>query len=103
MAQPAIIINSKSGADDKESLRDKLAELFSARGLSPVISLLHDGSELIPLAQRRLSEGYNPIVAGGGDGTISAVASVLVDTPTALGVLPLGTLNHFAKDMKIPL
>lgn len=103
MPQPAIIINSKSGADDKETLRDKLAELFAARGLSPVISLLHDGSELIPLAKRQVSEGYDPIVAGGGDGTISAVASVLIDTPATLGVLPLGTLNHFAKDMKIPL
>ena len=103
MAQPAIIINNSSGADDKNSLRDKLAELFSARGLAPVISLLHDGSEVIPLAQRRLSEGYNPVVAGGGDGTIGAVASVLVDTSTSLGILPLGTLNHFAKDMKIPL
>lgn len=101
--QPAIIVNNSSGADDKESLRDKLAELFAARELSPVISLLHDGSELIPLAKRRLSEGYNPIVAGGGDGTISAVASVLADTTTRLGILPLGTLNHFAKDMKIPL
>jgi diacylglycerol kinase family enzyme len=103
MPQPAIIINSKSGADDKETLREKLADLFSARGLTPVISLLDDGSELIPLAKRRLSEGCNPIVAGGGDGTISAVASVLVDTSTTLGVLPLGTLNHFAKDMKVPL
>ena len=103
MPQPAIIINTRSGADDKETLRNKLAELFSARGIAPVISLLDNGSELIPLTKRRLSEGCNPIVAGGGDGTISAVASVLVDTPAMLGVLPLGTLNHFAKDMKIPL
>ena len=103
MPQPAIILNNTSGADDKETLRDKLAELFSARGISPVISLIDDGSEVVPLAKRRLSEGYDPIVAGGGDGTISAVASVLVDTPATLGVLPLGTLNHFAKDLKIPL
>ena len=43
------------------------------------------------------------VVAGGGDGTLSAVAAALVGTDTALGVLPMGTLNHFAKDLGIPL
>lgn len=43
------------------------------------------------------------MVAGGGDGTINAVASVLAGSGVALGVLPLGTLNHFAKDLDIPL
>jgi diacylglycerol kinase family enzyme len=43
------------------------------------------------------------IVACGGDGTVNTVASALVGGPTPLGILPLGTLNHFAKDLKIPL
>lgn len=43
------------------------------------------------------------IIGGGGDGTINCVATHLVDTDIRLGVLPLGTLNHFAKDLKIPL
>lgn len=43
------------------------------------------------------------VVAGGGDGTVNAVASVLVDSGKPFGVLPLGTLNHFAKDLGIPL
>ncbi|MDL2338996.1 MAG: diacylglycerol kinase family protein [Pseudomonadota bacterium] len=43
------------------------------------------------------------VVAGGGDGTLSAIAARLVDTGIPLGVLPLGTLNHFAKDLNIPL
>ena len=39
---------------------------------------------------------------GGGDGTISAAASALAGTKTLLGILPLGTLNHFARDLGIP-
>jgi diacylglycerol kinase family enzyme len=43
------------------------------------------------------------VVAGGGDGTINTVAAALAGTDKPLGVLPLGTLNHFAKDLGIPL
>lgn len=43
------------------------------------------------------------VVAAGGDGTVSAVADVLRGTGIALGVVPLGTLNHFARDLGIPL
>jgi diacylglycerol kinase family enzyme len=54
-------------------------------------------------ARRALSDGARAVVAGGGDGTISSVAAMLVGTGRPLGVLPLGTLNHFAKDLRIPL
>ena len=50
-----------------------------------------------------LASGAQLVVAGGGDGTISAVAARLAGKPATLGVLPLGTLNHFAKDLGIPL
>jgi diacylglycerol kinase family enzyme len=43
------------------------------------------------------------LVVGGGDGTLSAVAGLLRGTGVALGVLPLGTFNHFARDLGIPL
>jgi len=102
-SRPAIIINASSGNGDNEALREKLAQLFAASGLSPEILPVADGERLETLTTRLLKQGHCPIVAGGGDGTISAVASVLRDQKTPLGVLPLGTLNHFAKDLKIPL
>src|SRR5476649_731552 len=58
---------------------------------------------MITAAKRALARGVDAVVAGGGDGTINAVASVLAGSSVALGVLPLGTLNHFAKDLNIPL
>lgn len=55
------------------------------------------------LARRALKERPAILVAAGGDGTVSAIADVVRGTETALGVVPLGTLNHFAKDLGIPL
>lgn len=47
--------------------------------------------------------GFDAVVVGGGDGSVNAAASVLAGTGIPLGVLPLGTFNHFAKDLGIPL
>jgi YegS/Rv2252/BmrU family lipid kinase len=52
---------------------------------------------------RAIAERGDPLViVGGGDGTISNAASALVGSQTALGILPLGTLNHFARDLGLP-
>ena len=55
------------------------------------------------LVKTALARGATLIAAGGGDGTVNAVATELIGTPAVLGVLPLGTLNHFAKDVGIPI
>ena len=100
---PAVIINASSGTDDKSRAREILADTFASSRVEARISLAKSGGEIIELARRAVRDNCQPIIAGGGDGTINAVASVLVDTDRTLGVLPLGTLNHFAKDLKIPL
>jgi diacylglycerol kinase family enzyme len=46
--------------------------------------------------------GADRVVVAGGDGTVAKAASALVGTPTALAIVPGGTLNHFAKDHGIP-
>ena len=43
------------------------------------------------------------IAAAGGDGTVSAVAGLIAGTDAKLGIIPAGTLNHFAKELGIPL
>src|SRR5204863_2043415 len=47
--------------------------------------------------------GFDAIVVGGGDGSVRAAASVLAGADLPLGILPLGTLNHFARDLGLPL
>lgn len=72
-------------------------------GLDAAITLAQSGADMITTAELALRDGAPIVVAGGGDGTINAVASVVVGSGTPFGVLPLGTLNHFAKDLNIPL
>lgn len=98
-----VIVNASAGADDKKNIADHLSGLFSDRGVNARVTLAPTGADIIQAAHRAASEKPRAIVAGGGDGTMNAVASVLVGTEISLGVLPLGTLNHFAKDLHIPL
>ena len=66
------------------------------------MTVAHGGAQIIAATQAALEQGAHTVVAGGGDGTMNAVASVLIGTNVAMGVLPLGTLNHFARDLAIP-
>ncbi len=102
-ARVEVIINSTAGADDKDAAESEVAAAFAACGVEAHISVARDGSEIVAFARRAVNERARIIVAGGGDGTINAVASELIGTDAALGILPLGTLNHFAKDLHIPL
>jgi diacylglycerol kinase family enzyme len=92
-----VVINSASGrATTTDEAR--LEELFRKAGLSAdVIEVRNAGADL----PARCARG-GTVVAAGGDGTVSAVAAILAGTPATIGVLPLGTLNHFARDVGIP-
>jgi len=98
-----VIVNAGSGGGNDRALVDRLAGHFKAAGLHAEIELAHGGDEIITAVGNAVARRPPLIVAGGGDGTVSTVAAALVDTGIIFGVLPLGTLNHFAKDLGIPL
>jgi diacylglycerol kinase family enzyme len=96
------ILNSASGCHPGPELREKLSRIFAENGTPARILLASSGTEIPELARRAVKENSQIIVAGGGDGTVNAVANELMGSSITLGVLPLGTLNHFAKDLHIP-
>ena len=100
----AVIINGSAGSGHDDAMAAAAAREIRAHGARCRITLAKGGDEMIAARRaRRWTTACAIVVAGGGDGTINAVASVLVGSGTPFGVLPLGTLNHFAKDMGIPL
>lgn len=98
-----VIINCGAGGGPDTEAGRAVEEAFASCGASARVHLAREGEELTELARAAVSNGARAVVAGGGDGTVGAVASALVGTGKTLGVLPLGTLNHFAKDLRIPL
>jgi diacylglycerol kinase family enzyme len=98
-----VIVNPSSGAGHGGDEAARLQGLFREAGLEARIVSPADGAQLAEVARREAKARPPVIVAGGGDGTISAVASALAGTGIALGVLPLGTLNHFARDVGVSL
>jgi diacylglycerol kinase family enzyme len=98
-----VIINAAAGTGSRDEVARAINEAFASCGVEAHVSVARDGAEVTEFARRALSAGARAIVAGGGDGTVGSVAGTLVGTNRPLGVLPLGTLNHFAKDLRIPL
>lgn len=97
-ARMAIIVNPRSGsAPDLVKLDRALRAVNLSAGIRRVPTR-RVGDWLTDLARR-----HDVVVAAGGDGTVSTVAAAAVEARRTFGVLPAGTLNHFARDVGIPL
>ncbi|MDQ3169203.1 MAG: sphingosine kinase [Acidobacteriota bacterium] len=92
----AIVLNSKSGtAQDPEKLAAALARAAFQADVLDLQAMTGTGLE-------RAAERYDVLVAAGGDGTVSTVAAAASAAGRTFGVIPSGTLNHFARDAGIP-
>ncbi len=96
------LLNAGAGSNRAARERRTLETLFREHGKN-VRVVLARGSTIANEARAAVERKTPLIIAAGGDGTVSAVACMVQGTGSVMGVLPLGTLNHFAKDLKIPL
>jgi diacylglycerol kinase family enzyme len=99
------ILNRKGGTaalKSDEALAEEVATAFAANGVEADIRLVRPDEIFESFRAAASAEGLDAVVAGGGDGTLSCAAGHLAGTGRPLGVIPLGTLNHFARDAGIP-
>jgi diacylglycerol kinase family enzyme len=78
----------------------KLTETFQTAGHDITVEAV-DPKQLGAAIESAAKRGYDAIVVGGGDGTVNAAAAILMGKKTALGILPLGTVNRLARDLDI--
>lgn len=97
-----IIVNAGSGSVLGHETAQSLRERFIAFGIKADVHLAKSGKDIVQLAREAAAGEAELIVAGGGDGTISTVAIEASEAGKTLGILPLGTLNNFSKDLGIP-
>ena len=101
--QALVVLNAHSGTGCGPERGEELATLFAQAGIEAEVVMAHDSDAFRAAMERAQAQGTRLVVAGGGDGTQAGVAASLAGTECVQGVLPLGTLNHFAKDLGIPL
>ena len=102
MARVPVLINCNAGTARGDKIGEKVTAAFAAAGIDAEVELI-EGGKCEVRCRAIVERGDELVIVGGGDGTISAAASALAGTRTLLGILPLGTLNHFARDLGLPL
>lgn len=107
MKNIAFIINPVSGSKEAQNAKRKLPKLImqtldSALWL-PNIAFTEYAGHAAELSRQYARMGFDAVVAVGGDGTVNEVAQGVRDTQTALGILPMGSGNGFARHLNIPV
>lgn len=100
----SLIYNPKSGGNVKDAHPlDKIVSLLRAHGIRAEVGIKSSGKAARRIAKKAVDQKQALVIVAGGDGTIEDVAGQLVGTQTALGILPIGTMNNLARSLGIPL
>jgi diacylglycerol kinase family enzyme len=100
-----VLLNGSAGTLANSATKDepeRIRRAFEAAGQQVEVRDV-EGAKLEEETRNALTSEFDAIIAGGGDGTLNTIANVVAGSGKAYGVLPLGTHNHFAKDLGIPL
>lgn len=107
MKNIAFIINPISGSKESQNAKKKLPKLImqtlDAELWLPNIAFTEYAGHAAELAYQYARMGFDAVVAVGGDGTVNEVARGVKGTKTALGIIPMGSGNGFARHLEIPM
>jgi diacylglycerol kinase family enzyme len=98
----AVVLNGRSGSGAAAESVRRIRELCAEGGREVRVTTA-SGKGIERAARAAVDEGCELLVGGGGDGTIGTVAAIAAEAGLTFGVLPLGTRNHFARDLGLPL
>ena len=99
-----VLVNPKSGLPKSfSSLRRELEECWDIPGIDLCYKFTTSKEDGINKVRRAVAENVDTILVVGGDGTVNSVGRELVGTNVALGVIPAGSGNGFARHCGIPL
>jgi YegS/Rv2252/BmrU family lipid kinase len=101
MKNIAFIVNPISGTKSKSRLAKLIRESLDLQQFAPTVVVTEYAGHATQLAQQFALQDYYAVVAVGGDGTINEVASGLIGSQTALGIVPNGSGNGFARHLDI--
>ena len=101
MKNIAFIVNPISGTKSKNRLAKLIRESLDLQQFAPTVVVTEYAGHATQLAQQFALQDYYAVVAVGGDGTINEVASGLIGSHTALGIVPNGSGNGFARHLDI--
>ena len=101
----AVVMNAGAGSIGDANFEQRKTEILAACAAAGIEATLHpcEPARLTETAGALAATGVDAVIAAGGDGTVSAVATALAGGAVPLAVFPLGTLNHFARDLRMPL
>jgi diacylglycerol kinase (ATP) len=97
-----VILNPSAEDGEKQRLLDALSREFAAARIEYEIYETRKDDRLGEIVRRRLRDGFDLVVAAGGDGTVSGVSDGLVGSSVPLGIIPAGTGNLIARELNIP-
>jgi YegS/Rv2252/BmrU family lipid kinase len=98
-----IVHNPVAGTSNASNVRDIFKDCLGGNGWSYKIHETSPSDDVPQIVREAEARGFDAILAAGGDGTVSAVANGLINRPTPLGIVPIGTGNALARELGIPL
>jgi YegS/Rv2252/BmrU family lipid kinase len=96
------IINPSAGQGKYKRIVYAIHRILSGSGLQYEIEVPQYGDEATSIA-KKAADGYDVVVAVGGDGTINRVLNGIIGSQAILGIIPAGTGNGFARELGLPL
>ncbi|MBR5074545.1 MAG: YegS/Rv2252/BmrU family lipid kinase [Bacteroidales bacterium] len=102
MKKAVFIVNPESGASRKKNIGEEIVSCLDMDGGSYEIVYTQRPKHASELALNAVKEGVPVVVAVGGDGTVNEVASSMVGSSSAMGIVPIGSGNGLARHLGIP-